>query len=177
MDELFEELGLDPDAPVAQAVEKVKTISATIQDKNNIIEGLQNKVESLEDQIDSIADGVAEARVKDLVQKVQNETGRHVGKDHMDTLQKKAAQHLYANENEKDSIWEDMKAHTIAYGTKVGMSDKIDALSGDRDKGDTEEDRRYNKAKRLVDSGEADSWEEAHDMVMEEENKKSAKEE
>lgn len=176
MDELFEELGLDPDAPVAQAVEKVKKMKSSVADKQNIISGLQDKVESLEDQIDSIASGVAEARVKDLVQKVQNETGRHVGSDHMDTLQKKAAQHLYASEDEKENIWDDMKAHTIAYGAKVGVSEKIDALSGDREEGETPEDRRYAKAKKLIDNGEADTWEEAHDMVLKQEQINSDKE-
>lgn len=166
MDELFEELGLDADAPVAKAVQKVQTLKQKLEDKDTIMQGLQQKVSDLEDQFDSLADGVAEARVKDLVQKVQHETGRHVGKDNMETLQAKAARYLFASEGERESIYNDMKAHTIAYGTKVGMSEKIDALQGGRSKEDNGQSKEFNQAKALIDSGDAKDWDEAYQMVQ-----------
>lgn len=174
MEELFEKLGLDPDAPNEKAVEKVDELLFKIEDKNEIIEGFEKKVENLEDQLDDIADGVAEARVKDLVQKVQHETGRHVGSEHMETLQEKATRYLYASsEEEKESIWKDMKAHTIAYGAKVGVSEKVKSLRGDREDEDDSTSPQFKEAKQLVDSGDADTWEEAMQMVQENAKRKT----
>lgn len=167
MDELYEILGLDSEAPTAQVVEEVKTLKQKLKDKDGIIKGLTSKVENMEDKFDSLADGVAEARVKDLVRKVQHETGRHVGKDHMETLQNKAAQYLYASDEEKEDIYNDMKAHTLAYGTKVGLDDKIKSLQSTRSEEDNGQSKEFNEAQKLLDSGEADNWEEAYEMVQE----------
>lgn len=169
MEELYKLLGLDEGSPEASVVQAVTKLQNKLEDKNNIIEGLTKQIENLEGQVSSIAAGVAEARVKDLVRKVQAETGYHVGGDHMKTLQKKAAQHLYSGEEEQKSIWSDMKAHTIAYGAKVGMSKEIEALYGDRSEGDTIQDKRHAQAKKLVEGGKAKNWDEALALVLQQE--------
>lgn len=174
MEELFEVLGLDPDVPVAKAVAEVNRLKQNLDDKVNIIAGLQNQIKNYEEQIDAISSGVAEARVKDLVRKVQSETGYYVGKDHMDTLNRKAAQHLYAGEEERSAIWEDMKAHTLAYGAKVALSEQINSLMGSRDKGETKEDRRFNKAKSYVEQGKAKNWDHAMQLILKEEEEAKA---
>lgn len=171
MEELYEILGLDPGAPQAKVVQEVKLLKASVEDKNEIIVGLQEKIKNQEEQIESIADGVAEARVRDLVNKVQQETGFFVGKDHIANLQKKAAQYLYADEEDQASIYSDMKAHTLAYGIKASLDERINRLVGERDEGDTDEERRYKKAEKLINSGKAKNWQEARRMVIEQEEK------
>jgi len=167
MEELYEILGLDPDeAPTAKVVQKVKTLQEKLEDKNQIIQGLQGKLEDFEEKFDSLADGVAEARVKDLVQQVQHETGYHVGSDNMEKLQNKAARHLYAGDGEKEEIYEDMKAYCLAYGSKVGMDDKIKSLQGGRSEEEDGQSKEFRQAKQLVESGEADDWDEAYQMVQ-----------
>lgn len=169
MDELYEILGLDPGEPSAKIVSAVKTMQSKLEDKNEIIVGLQERIKNQEEQIDSIATGVAEARVRDLVNKVQHETGRFVGKDNIGNLQRKAAQYIYASEDEKENIYNDMKAHTTAYGVKVSLDERLRALAPDREEGGSQGDKRYAKAKKLIDSGKAKSWKEAHAMVIEQE--------
>jgi hypothetical protein len=169
MEELYEVLGLTEDASEGQLVQAVKALKQKVDDKQNIVNGLMKQIENYEEQVNSIASGVAEARVKDLIRKVQSETGYYVGKEHMATLNRKAAQYLYASEDEQKNVWEDMKAHTLAYGAKLGMDEMINSLSGDREEGATDDDRRYAKAKRLVNAGKAETWEKALDIVMKEE--------
>lgn len=169
MEELYKILGLDSDAPTAKIVAEVKSLKKKVEDKDNLIEGLTSQLDSMEKRFDNIAEGVAEARIKDLVLKVQNETGYHVGGDeNMQTLNRKAAEYIYASEEEQKNIWKDMKAHCRAYGAKVGLDDKINALAGDRDSGEDGESPMYRRAKALKDSGKAKTWDEAYAMVQEE---------
>lgn len=176
MDELFEVLGLDKDAPVAKATAEVKSLKQAVEDKQEIILGLQNQLENYEEQINSIAGGVAEARVKDLVRKVQDETGYYVGKDHMATLNRKAAEHLYAGEEAREEIWGDMKAHTLAYGAKVSLHDRLKSLNGERNTASSKEDRRFEKAKKLVEAGKAENWEKAMAQILKEEDESKSEE-
>lgn len=168
MEELFKLLGLDPDAPTAKAIEAIKDLQEKISDKNAIIEGLSNQLEENQKRFDKIAQGVAESRVRDLVQKVQNETGYHVGGEkNMQILNRKAAKYIYASDDEQEDIWNDMKAQCLAYGTKVGLDDKISALAGDREDED-DVSPIYRRARELKESGKAKTWSEAHEMVREE---------
>lgn len=176
MEELYKLLGLEETESEGAVVGAVKSLQSDLEDKKNIIKGLTNQIKNYEEQVSSIAAGVAEARVKDLVRKVQDETGYHVGKDYMETLNRKAAQHLYATESDKESIWEDMKAHTIAYGVRLDTSKEIDAISGSRSpEGETIQDRRYAKAKKLIDTKQADDWDEAMKIVLKNEDEEKSK--
>lgn len=177
MEELYDLLEIDQNEPVQVVVEAVKDMQEAIASKSDIITGLQSQIKNFESQIDSISKGVAEARVKDIVRKVQSETGYYVSKEKMETLNNKAAKFIYADEAAQESIMEDMKAHTIAYGVKVGMDERINSLISSReDSSLPAAEKRYRKAKALVDSGEAKSWEQAHKLVLKQEQE-SKKEE
>lgn len=177
MEELYELLEIDQNEPVQVIVEAVKDMQEAVASKSDIITGLQSQIKNFESQIDSISKGVAEARVKDIVRKVQSQTGYYVSKEKMETLNNKAAKFIYADEGAQESIMEDMKAHTIAYGVKVGMDERINSLIGSREDSNLpEQEKRYRKAKSLIDNGKAKNWTEANAMVLKQEQE-SKKEE
>lgn len=169
MDEVYELLGLPTNAPTSSLKEAIQKLIDTKQEKQEIVTALQAKIKQMESNYNNIADGLREGRVRSLVESVQSSTGRFVGKDHVEALQKRATRHVMAStDEERDEITKDMEAICMAYGTETGMSEKINSLLGKRSNTKmTQDEKLHAKAKELVDSGKAKNWEEATSMVAE----------
>lgn len=170
MEELYKLLGVDANAPVSKLEEAVTKLQADNTSKVSIIAGLRSRISKTEERMEAIAQGAEESRVKDLLTEVMNKTGNHVGKDHIEKLQIKASSYIRAHtDEERQAIMEDMESICIAYGESTD-SNHLEALISGRSgkEASTAQGRIYQKAKLLIDSGKAKSWEEAHQMVAEE---------
>lgn len=173
MEELYEILGLDSNAPVKKIVDEVKKLQANLSSKDTIIGGLKERIKERDNRVDEILEGATNMKVGEVVSEVMDKTEHYVGGDHIEPLQAKAKRYITAEtEEEKEAIYQDMEAICYAYGERV-TSKAIERLMGDDDSiPKTAEARRYKKAEKLV-KEEGMSWSDANAKVIEEEELES----
>ena len=172
MEEIYKLLGLEETASVGQLSDAIQALQSDVEGKQEIIDGLRNSLKDTEKKYGSLADSIRDTKIQSLVSTVQAESNRYVGKDHVESLNKRAARHVMAStDEEREEIYEDMKAICEAYGVPTGLNAKINALLGKRTEDESDDDRRHRVASELVSSKQASNWDEAFQMVLKMEDK------
>jgi hypothetical protein len=166
MDEkILKALGLDPKASIDQVLKKITSLKADNSELRSSISALRTSLEDTEKDLKSVLGNSREARVKDLVRKAQDETGRYVSeKDALEKMEKKATVML-GSESEEDTemFYEDLKNMCFAYGVAINLSSMLD---GGRKNGELSDEKKVEMlVKRSKENGAEMSLIEASRIV------------
>lgn len=142
MDEkILKALGLEKGAGIDEVLKKIGMLKSDNSELRSSISALRSSLEKTETDLKSVLGNSQEVRIKDIVNKVQNETGRYVSdKDALEKMEKKAKLMLSsAEEEDSEMFYEDLKNMCFAYGVALSLSNLLD---GDRKDGKISEEQK-----------------------------------
>lgn len=155
MDKILELLGLEKNANQTEIEAAVTLLKSESEDAKAMTVSMRQTIENLEEQIKGFSSVTRDMQANDVVNQVQSETKRYLGKDSLPKLQSKAVKYVMEKDEDiRNEIMEDMKTMCVAFGVNSGLQQELKNLSTEDPtadmQGESNLEKRVNRVKKLA---------------------------
>lgn len=167
---LAEALGIQPEeSNTAEVVESAISIVSEYNDLQEINSQLKDKLKENRRKFTIALEASEQERINSAVSEIQDETGHHLGGDHVKKAKMIAKKYIReTDDNKKQDLKNHLETYCIAYGQEIDLNKKLLEMTSDSKEEDTHQDEPDGEIYHLAEKYQEKSKEDGEEVSLQE---------